>query len=98
MEGLFSDMWKDQDTIAVDHTHDITFKVCFSPSNFPLHSLFSVRQIALFVIGAAGITASFLFFFFFFFSFSRLLTYSSKDLEKEFRGKRKTVLFHLAIL
>ena len=57
MHSLFNDVWKDQDAITVDHSHDITFKVCFSPCKplfFP-YFRFDSGQIALFVIGAAGI-------------------------------------------
>ena len=96
MQSLFNDMWKNQDVITVDHSHDITFKVCFFLfATLPVCSLFSIRL---------GKDCSFCYRscrymrYLFYCIFSLFLKHIfPKDLEKVFRGQRKTRLFLLAI-
>lgn len=53
MMDLFSTIWKDKDSVAVDHCLDITLPVRYCFSN-PSLSSNPATQIALFVIGIAG--------------------------------------------
>ena len=67
MQGLFSDVWMDQDVVSVDHCADITIPVmlaslsCYNPL---FHFLLAALQMALFVIGVAGMRIYSLIYFF----------------------------------
>jgi hypothetical protein len=71
MQGLFNDLWANQDVISVNHVVDITLSVCCLIDILtPYCSLFGALQIALFVIGDAGMT--FMLYFHFEISLSHL--------------------------
>jgi hypothetical protein len=56
MQGLFNDLWANQDVISVDHVLDITLLVgCLIDHLIVAYPGLSL-QMALFVIGDAGMT------------------------------------------
>ena len=57
MMDMFDNVWGDRSEIVVDHCLDITLPVRFSW--FRSHQFQLLRQIALFVIGVAGILCPF---------------------------------------
>ena len=63
MQALFNDLWVNQDVISVDHVVDITLPVGCLIDRSSYSFLSDALQIALFVIGAAGMTFTPLFSF-----------------------------------
>ena len=70
MQALFNDLWVNQDVISVNHVVDITLPVGCLIDRSSYCFLSDALQIALFVIGAAGMT-----FTPFFFHFGKSLTH-----------------------
>ena len=59
MQGLFNDLWANQDVISINHVVDMTLPVGYLIDRLVATFFFFLTwdsiQIALFVIGAAGI-------------------------------------------
>ena len=89
MQGLFNELWANQDVISVNHVVDITLPVGFLidylivpyPVHYRLHFLLLELQVWTPIL---------------YFHFGNTLTYF-QDLEEVFRGKRMARLFLLAI-